>query len=289
MKYIATLVVIFMCTATTIAGEEGKLGVVIVAHGASPAWNSQVEEPAKVFDDKHQEIVVEPAFLTVRGEAPTPQIACDRLVSRGATRIVVLPLFISSHSSHYDEILYIFGKINNLKYPEGMEDHERPKRVKSSIPVLDVLTAVDDSEFAAMQLVKALHKSGADKEKINLVLVAHGPNSDEHARIWLKNMEGLMKHVVGKLDVGTHKCLLVRDDADKAVRNQAVADIRESVKKISATGKTYVMPLLIANGHLSREIPKMFEGASSTYIEFNLAGSESVEEYFYQRIKSFLR
>lgn len=70
-----------------------QTGVLLLAHGGQPQWNARVSElAAKVDASKPTEV----AFgMATRAHLQT---AVDRLVARGVTEIVAVPLFVSSWS-----------------------------------------------------------------------------------------------------------------------------------------------------------------------------------------------
>ena len=76
------------------AQAPDKPGILLLAHGGSPAWNAHVQALASKVDAT---MPVEVAFgMATRA---TMQAAADKLVARGVTRISAVPLFVSSHSS----------------------------------------------------------------------------------------------------------------------------------------------------------------------------------------------
>jgi len=79
-------------------------GILLLAHGGRAQWNDNVRALAASID---REIPVEIAFgMATRAEI---QGAVDRLVARGVSRIVAVPLFISSHSSVITSTEYLLG------------------------------------------------------------------------------------------------------------------------------------------------------------------------------------
>ena len=67
-----------------------KVGVLVLAHGGSAAWNQQVEEAVKPVRNSFP---VEIAFGMALPR--TIQEGIDKLEAQGVNKIVVVPLFIS--------------------------------------------------------------------------------------------------------------------------------------------------------------------------------------------------
>ena len=80
-------------------------GVLLLAHGGSAQeWNEEVRH---VADQVDLTVPTEVAFGMATKS--TMQVGINRLVARGVTEIVVVPLFVSSHSSVIDSTAYLLG------------------------------------------------------------------------------------------------------------------------------------------------------------------------------------
>ncbi|RKX64608.1 MAG: hypothetical protein DRP42_06105 [Tenericutes bacterium] len=87
-------------------GADGNIGVLVIAHGSpSESWCSPVRNATDEVDLPYP---VELGFLEfVPNE--TINLAVERLDDAGVTEIIAVPLFVSSHSSHIQEIEYVLG------------------------------------------------------------------------------------------------------------------------------------------------------------------------------------
>ncbi|MBA1342227.1 MAG: hypothetical protein C5S52_01325 [ANME-2 cluster archaeon] len=87
-------------------GADEKIGVLVVAHGSpSESWCGPVRNATDEVDLPYP---VELGFLEfVPNE--TINLAVERLDDAGVTEIIAVPLFVSSHSSHIQEIEYVLG------------------------------------------------------------------------------------------------------------------------------------------------------------------------------------
>lgn len=80
----------------------------MVAHGGDSLWNAYVVDVAK---QAHTGGPVAVSFLMGTSAATTRfQDAAATLAAQGVSRIVVVPMLISSHSGHYDQIRYLAGE-----------------------------------------------------------------------------------------------------------------------------------------------------------------------------------
>ena len=89
--------------STLVAAADEPLGVLVVAHGSTTAWNAAVE--ASVANIQ-QHTPSQVAYL-MGAKNRTPQEAYDDLVAAGVQRVVIVPLLVSSYSSHYEQIRFI--------------------------------------------------------------------------------------------------------------------------------------------------------------------------------------
>ena len=229
------------------------IGTLVVAHGASKEWNDLVRS---VVAQVRLDGPVGVAFL-MGAEAATNrfQDVANRLVSRGATRLVVVPLLISSHSEHYQQIRYLAGATDSLDAAlHAHMDHGGVARATVTVPRI-VTRALDDSPAMARVLAeRALALSRAPAQQA-LFLVGHGPNSAEDYAHWMHNLRTVadtVKLLTGFRDVRVD---LVRDDAPAHVRAEAVRRVRELIElQGSLTGReVVVVPVLISRGRVSRE------------------------------------
>lgn len=241
-------------------------GTLVVAHGGGAQWNARVEAVVREVDTGGP---VEVSFLMGPAAAQTRfQDAARRLVERGATRIVVVPVLVSSHSGHYEQIRYLAGETDTLS--ETMMHHLHMagiERAAVGVPIR-VARAMDDSPEVARVLADRALELAPEPAGRALFLVGHGPNSAEDNAHWMTNLRAVaavVKSLTGFADV---KVGLVRDDAPDAVRAEAVQGVREMIAlQHDATGKpVIVVPVLVSRGTVSDEkLPRDLEGLPIVY------------------------
>ena len=230
-----------------------RVGTILIAHGAGAEWNSQVERIAHTAKTGGP---LEVAYLM--GEAAKEhrfQDVVKSLADSGVSEIVVVPLLVSSHSGHYEQIRYLAGETDSLS--EMMMHHlhmsgiERPA---TDIPIR-VSRALDDApEMARVLEQRALALAKRPSEQA-LFLVGHGPNSAEDNALWMRNLRVVADSVRAAAGFRDVRVGLVRDDAPAEVRAEAVKGVRELIGlQHQLTGRqVVVVPVLISKGRVSRE------------------------------------
>lgn len=210
------------------------------------------------------------------------QKSVNSLVARGVTEIVAVPLFVSSHSSVITATAYLLGLRKDAppelalyaKMDHGHSAHHARQAedanffpttpVKSQVPFR--LTAALDSHaiVAEILLSRALSISRESRREV-VVLVAHGPVSDDDNAKWLADMALLVQRMKKVSRFQRIEYLTVRDDAPEPIRSQATAELRSVVERASTQGhQVLVVPLLLSYGGIEEGIKKRLEGLSFT-------------------------
>lgn len=256
------------CLAITAQAQQPPIreGILLLAHGGSAQeWNEEIRH---VADQVDLTIPTEVAFGMATKS--TMQAAINRLVARGVTEIIAVPLFVSSHSSVIDSTAYLLGlrsqKPQDLKMFAAMDrgsgmvmDHsaltdelsttqEAEKPIVAPVPI-HMVSALDHHHFVADILRDRASSISRDPVHEVVILVAHGPVPDDENKLWLNDM-GLLAEQIGKQTrYAGIECLTLRDDAEVPVRNAATEQLRERVEQITNEGKTVlIVPLLLSYG-----------------------------------------
>lgn len=264
--------------ASTARPASADTGILLLAHGGSPEWNTRVNDlAAQVGRSTKTEV----AFgMATRANL---QGAIDRLVARGVTDIVAVPLFISSWSSVITSTEYllglraeapaalaVFAKMSHG--PNGHDAHaghamdaiDGTKPVASPVPIR-MTAALNDHPVVAEILASRARSAGANPAADALVIVAHGPNEDEDNRKWLADMRSLTARLVAQEKYQAVDYLTVRDDAPKPVWEQARAELRGVVEKRTAEGRrVIVVPLLVSFGGIEKGLRERLDGLTYT-------------------------
>ena len=208
-------------------GADEKIGVLVVAHGSpSESWCSPVRN---ITDEVDMPYPVELGFLEfVPNE--TINLAVDRLDDAGVTKIIAVPLFVSSHSSHIQEIEYVLGLRDALPRTTehvtvegvemkrtvvstggqcvisyisleagadgGMPATGHPGGEEELVPVetdseIALTAAMDDHWLMAGIVADRTADLCTDPEGETLVLVAHGTGEEENFAGWVNSTSSL--------------------------------------------------------------------------------------------------
>ena len=255
-------------------------GILLLAHGGKPEWNARVTELAAQVDKRKP---TEVAFgMATRANI---QIAIDRLVARGVTEIVAVPLFVSSWSSVITSTEYLLGqraeapaalaafaRMNHgggaghaASGHEGHAGHaaaDGTSPVTSPVPIR-MTPALNDHPIVAEILATRARSAGHSPAAEALVIVAHGPTEEDDNRRWLADMASLTKRLASIEKFGSVDYLTVRDDAPKPVRDRATAELRAIVEKRTAAGqRVLIVPLLISYGGIENGLRERLDGLS---------------------------
>jgi sirohydrochlorin cobaltochelatase len=270
--------------------STSRVGTIVVAHGGDSLWNAGVIEAARAArtgGPVEVSFLMGPAARTSRF-----QDAVARLEREGVTEIVVVPMLVSSHSGHYDQIRHLVG--DSVVLDETMVHHlhmsgiERPT---TRVP-MRLARALDDatelSQILGDRALAAVRSVGDVPASRALLLVGHGPNSAEDYAAWMTNLRVVaarVKEATGFHDVRVE---LVRDDAPAAVRAEAVLRTRELIEMQQLmTGRdVIVVPVLISKGAVSRDkLPGDIRGTASVYLAEPLLPHAAMARWIESRVR----
>jgi sirohydrochlorin cobaltochelatase len=261
-----TLIAALLSIAPAAAAQDGPVGTLLIAHGGGPAWDAQVQTIAGLVNTGGPVAV---SFLMGPGAATHRfQDAARKLEQAGARSIVVVPMLVSSHSGHYQQIRWLAAQTDTLD--EEMRHHLHMSGIERATvrAPIRMSRAIDDSpEVARVLAERALAIATAPRQQA-LFIVGHGPNSAEDHAEWMRNLRPIADSVRAATGFRDVKIGLVRDDAPAEVRAEAVRAIRETIElQHMATGQpVVVVPVLISTGSVSREkLPRDLAGLPMVY------------------------
>ncbi|HEY1741840.1 MAG TPA: CbiX/SirB N-terminal domain-containing protein [Granulicella sp.] len=275
---ICLLIVGFARAQSSTPIRAQREGVLLLAHGGSAQeWNEEVRH---VADQVDLTVPTEVAFgMATRS---TMQAGINRLVARGVTAIVVVPLFVSSHSSVIDSTAYLLGL--RTQEPEdlkmfAMMDHgggmmmggnsmqhdpaataEGEKPISSPVPIR-MASALDHHRIVAEILRDRAASISHNPAHEVVILTAHGPVPDDENKLWLHDMSILAEQIQQQTHYVGIECLTLRDDADEPVRDAATHQLREKVEQVTKAGNSVlVVPLLLSYGGIEDGLRKRLAG-----------------------------
>ncbi|NOR77081.1 MAG: hypothetical protein GQ523_01310 [Methanophagales archaeon] len=192
--------------------EYERIGILVVGHGSpSDSWCAPLRSAVANVSSPYP---VELGFLEFLPNE-TINIAVDKLDEAGVTKIIAVPLFISSHSGHIAEIEYVLGLREEL--PE-MSMMSRPvfvegKEMERSIVALEGRYRVSYTPIAktvsAMGVTAKQHHGGGEAEEEELVPV------DTETEIVLTN--AIDDHWAIADILVDHATMLIEDPANETI------------------------------------------------------------------------
>jgi sirohydrochlorin ferrochelatase len=276
------IVLLLIAVALVPATASADPGILLLAHGGSKEWNARVLDLAQKVDRSRP---VEVAFgMATRQNI---QAAVDRLLARGVTEVVAVPLFVSSWSSVVTSTEYLLGlrteapkdlalfarmhhadpaasgaahSGHHMAVPSsGTTPVEAKGRITRMTPALNAHPIV-----AEILLTRARSLSRNPAEEA-VVIVAHGPGPDDDNQRWLQDMRVLAGGMARDVAFASVDCLTLRDDAPAPVRDAATAELRTLVSTRIAEGRrVLIVPLLMSFGGIEKGIAKRLEGLPYT-------------------------
>lgn len=265
-RYISLIGCLILTLLVPGALAAQTVGTLLIAHGAGRDWNAQVETIAAQVRTGGP---IEVSYL-MGPEAASHrfQDAAARLVEKGASEIVVVPMLVSSFSGHYDQIGYLTGSVETIPdYLHQHLHHAGITRATVDVPIR-LARAIDDSPDVGRVLAERARALATNPAEQALFIIGHGPNSAEDHAAWMGNLRPLAASVLAETGFRDVKIGLVRDDAPAAVRAEAVTAIRETIQLQHELTDlpVVVVPVLISTGSVSQEkIPADLEGLPVVY------------------------
>jgi sirohydrochlorin ferrochelatase len=233
---------------------------------------------------------VEVSFLMGPEAATTRfQDAVGRLMNKGAEEIAVVPLLVSSHSGHYEQIRYLSRLTDSLD--AVMHEHLHHggiERAPTGIKIR-VLPALDDSHELARVLTDRANEAEPQPAGKALMLVGHGPNSAEDYASWMQNLRVVADSVKKWSGFKDVRLELVREDAPAHVRAEAVLRLRELITmQAELTGSSVtVIPILVSKGGISRSrVMQDLAGLQFRYSGDAIMPHPAIAEWIGRRIRT---
>ncbi len=252
----------------------GRPGVLVISHGSHSAeWVRLVDQAVNDINFITG-IPIECSFLEIVG-GRLIQDGIHSLEAQGVTDMIVVPLFISSGSTHIDEISYAFGVIPEPTLETGLTPFDLHARVHFCQPI-------DDDPDIALILYDKVKALSVDPEAEIVLLVGHGTKEKGFHAKWRKSLESLAERVkqLGGFDEVDVAMLL----PDQVVRKM------EWWKKHKPEHDVLVAPLFISEGYFTNKvIPERLKGYNYKYKGFSILPSPLITKWMKRQIDEMLQ
>ncbi|WP_219835349.1 sirohydrochlorin chelatase [Paenibacillus sp. R14(2021)] len=263
-----------------------KPGILVISHGSREAgWVRLVDDAAMAVAASEacsssvpggNQVPVVSSFLEIV-DGRLIQDGIDRLTAEGVTELYVLPLFVSSGSTHVDDIAQAFGM---APVAAGRPGELEPFRIPQGVRVRFGLPIDDDADIAELLLGNIASLSSAPARE-RLLLVAHGSREAVFHGRWRAGMTQLAERL---------RALGGFAGADIAMLlpNQAACKLRALQRRYS--GEDFlVVPLFLSEGYFtSTVIPKRLEGLAYRYNGRALLPNPAIARWMERQIRAWL-
>lgn len=233
-----------------------KPGILVIGHGSrDDGWTALVGKAINDTRSSLGDVRVEGAFLELV-EGRLIQDGIDRLEAAGVTHIFALPLFISSGSTHVDEIGWALGAYTQCRTSSDLERFRIDAALTYGRPF------DDDPEVVRILLDRlgSLLRPGEDAGRFQVLFIAHGSDQDGFREEWRRMLDGLaakVKKLAGFR--GTRSAMLRLDEV--ALRMAELGSEEES-----ADEEVLVVPVFLSAGYFTKTvIPRELDSLSHRY------------------------
>jgi len=300
-----TFITILLSVFYTQALSQTKdTGVLILAHGGSDGWNKMVAESVAPLRQQY------PVAIAYGMADPiTLEAGLRELEAKKVKEVVVVPLFISSHSFILRQTEYLLGKRQELAdpliimnhsggndgHPMHASGHSEPKEKAAPDPIqtslkIHITRALDDHEIVAKILDKRIKSLSHDPAHETIILVGHGPNPEADNRNWVASMESLADKIKDMnrnkgLEFKNILALTVRDDASTEIYDLAKENLRSIIRQCGKNSSVIVVPLLLSKGGIEKGIVERMQGLNYVWSGETLLPDPLITDFISQSVE----
>ena len=252
MHFTVFLLVLF--NASFVLGTpEKKVGILILARGIDPpgevsVWDKHVIAAVKPIQEAYD------VELFFGMDEKVLQEAVSKLEARGASKILAIPLYISSHSPVVQKLEYLLGV---TPVPPERQKEITPITVKAD---LHMTHATEHNPLAAEIVLERALEVSLNPPQETVVLVGHGPLTKVSETMWLRSMWALAEFVKEEGGFKDARVATVMFGAHPDIKEKAIKDLRALVEEESKGGTVLVIPCMIAPGGIEGMLEEQLRG-----------------------------
>ncbi|MBW5445757.1 cobalamin biosynthesis protein CbiX [Cohnella sp. CFH 77786] len=254
---------------------DRKPGILVISHGSSEnGWVALVDETVNAARAAlPADTPVEAAFLELVG-GRLIQDGIDRLEREGVTDLLAIPMFVSSGSTHVDEIGWALGA-----YPEARTETDlEPFRVGAALTYGRPID--DDPEFAEI-LLERLSGMSADPAAECVLLVGHGSEWPGFHEAWRDGLTSLANAVRERGGYAAAGIAMLRPDM--------AAETVRSLREKRPDAAVLALPVFLSEGYFTKEvIPSRLEGLGCRYEGKTLMPHPLVAQWVQRQAEAWL-
>jgi len=227
-----------------------KYGILVISHGSrSKEWVRLVDEAVAAVRVPDGVPIVSSYLEIVEGRLI--QDGITRLESLGVSDIIVVPLFVSSGSTHIDEISYALG----LKPQPALPTELKPFAIRARI---HCTSPIDDDPDIADIVYENIRPLSTDPSQEIVLLVGHGSIEQGFYERWLDGLQKLALRIQAAGGFGEVDTAMLLPD-----QLRARMDYWNECKP---NHTVLVAPLFLSEGYFTNEvIPSRLESCTYRY------------------------
>jgi sirohydrochlorin ferrochelatase len=251
-------------------------GILVISHGSRESgWVSLVDETVeKACASLPPGVKVEAAFLELV-DGHLIQDGICRLEEAGVTHFLALPLFVSSGSTHVDEIGWALGAYPEVRTETDLEPFEVHAELTYGYPI------DDDPEIADI-LLSRLAVLSCDASLESVLLICHGSEHAGFHEAWTRGMTSLASMVRQRGGYADAEIAMLRPDM--------AAGAVERLRERSPGTEILAVPVFLSEGYFTREvIPKRLEGLGCRYAGHTLMPHPLVVRWLVRQASEWLQ
>lgn len=251
-------------------------GILIISHGSrEEKWVALVDNAiaAAAASSRLADVPVFSSFLEIV-DGRLIQDGIDTLEQQGVTDMYVLPLFISSGSTHIDEIRQAFGLPSIADFENDLGTFRVDAKVYMGEPIND------DPEIAEV-LLSNIQPLIVNPAKEAVLLVAHGSKENVFHERWQDGLN-LLAERLRVLGGFAHA------DTAMLLPDQAAAKLQE-MQQERPDEAVIVVPLFLSQGYFtSKVIPTRLSGLAYRYNGQSMLPHPAIERWIARHMIAWL-
>jgi sirohydrochlorin cobaltochelatase len=220
-------------------------GILVIAHGSkNKQWVEYIDQAVASI---HIHLPITVGFLEMV-EGRSIEEGIRRLERQQVKQIIVVPLFVSSGSTHLEEIQYALGLKSYSRIKTDLKRiHPRAEIVWS--------TAMDDQQYMKDILRQRVQDLLTDPSNEALLLVGHGSKVAGFQHIWEHTLQNLTQSLKDQCQINeAHYATLLPDN------------VTERARLLSYRKKLIVLPVFLSEGYFTTKvIPTKLTGLTYKY------------------------
>jgi sirohydrochlorin ferrochelatase len=253
-----------------------KPGLLVISHGSREAgWVSLVDESVEAAREQlESSLPIEAAFLELV-DGRLIQDGIDRLEAAGVTHLFALPLFVSTGSTHVDEIGWALGAYSEPRTETDLERYRTSAQLTYGKPM-------DDDQEVVDIVLDRLKELSVFPAKESVLLIGHGSKELGFQEFWEKGLASIGDQLKKLGGYGACSSALL-------LPNQ-VQERWESLHSKYPQNKIVVVALFLSEGYFTKEvIPRRLEGLECLYNGRALMPHSKVVNWIVRQTQEWLK